>query len=187
MPLTVRSKLMTELLPAVRAGVRAAHLHAHYADDAVQQTCLALVPHLERLAAMLESERKAYVFVAASRNAMGLRKRLGAEEALGSDAEVAAWAELNHVPFYESSPPSPEQAFAAAERAGRAQAALDAMVTRDRELVHAVASDGLSERQAAEKLGVSRGGIAYRLRRARDLLGAAWTGTTSWARQRPRA
>ena len=184
MPLTVRSKLMTELLPAVRAGVRAAHLRSQYADDAVQQTFLALVPHVERLAAMPENERKSYVFVAASRVAIGFRKRLGPEQALGSDAEVTAWAESNHVPFHE--PPSPHQAFAAAERAARAQTALNGMETRDRELVHAVAQDGLSERQAAEKLGVSRGGIAYRLRRARDLLGVAWSGTTSWARQRPR-
>lgn len=185
MPLTVRSKLMTALLPAVRAGVRAAHLRSNYADDAVQQTFLALVPHIERLSAMPESERRAYVFVAASRVGMGFRKRLGPEETLGSDAEVTAWATLNDVPF--PSPPSPHQAFAAAERAQRAQAALDGMATRDRVLVHAVAQDGLSERQAADKLGVSRGGVAYRLRRARDVLGAAWAGTTSWARMRPRA
>lgn len=56
MPLTVRSKLLLELNPVIRAGVRAAHLRPHDADDAVQQTLLALVPHIERLTAMPEKE-----------------------------------------------------------------------------------------------------------------------------------
>ncbi len=184
MPLTVRSRQMTELLPAVHAGVRAGHLRSHYADDAVQQALMALLPHLERLSAMTERERNAYVFVTASRTAMGIRKRLGADHTLGSDTEVAEWAERHGVPFQRQV--SPEEALHAAERVARADRALGAMATGERDVVRAVA-DGRSEREAAEHLGISRGGVAYRLRRAREALGAAWNGTTSWARRRPPA
>jgi RNA polymerase sigma factor (sigma-70 family) len=188
MPLTLRSKLMTELDPVIRAGVRAAHLRAHYADDAVQQTLLALVPQIARLSEMPENERRAYVFVTASRTAMAFRKRLGSDEARGSDAEVAAWARRNGVPVpSDRDAPSPEQDAVAAQRGARAQRALRSMPTGDRNVIEAVAHDGLSERDAAEQLGISRGGVAYRLRRARELLGRAWNGTTSWARRGPEA
>ena len=184
MPLTVRSKLVTEFLPVVRAGVRAAHLRSHYADDAVQQALLALVPHMDRLASLPESGRRAYVFVTASRTAIHFRKRLGSQEALGSDAEVHEWAARNGVPFNHE--PSPDQAVDVAKRAARLESAFGAMTTRDRRVVRAIAHDGLSERDAAEQLGISRGGVAHRLRRAREILGRAWSGTTSWARQQPR-
>jgi RNA polymerase sigma factor (sigma-70 family) len=179
--LTTRSLQLAGLLSIVRAGVRSAHLRSAYADDAVQQTLVALLPQLERLGAMTERERAAYVFVAASRKAMAVRKRVGFEEAVGTNAEVADWAKWNTSAIIQS--PSPEHQVMAAESVQRAQTALGALETRDQEIVSAVADDGLSEREVAQQLGMSRGSVAYRLRRAREALGRAWSGTTSWARK----
>lgn len=179
--LTTRSNQLAALLSVVRAGVRSAHLRSSYADDAVQQTLVSLLPQLERLGAMTERERSAYVFVAASRNAMAIRKRVGFEEAVGSNAEVADWAKWHAEAA--THPPSPEHQVLAAESAVRARSALGALEPRDQKIVTAVADDGLSEREVAQQLGVSRGSVAYRLRRAREALGRAWSGTTSWARK----
>ena len=178
MPLTARSERITQLLPAVRSAIRTARLRPEYADDAFQQTLVALVPHLDRLAAMPDAERNAYAFVVASRTALALRKRVGLERARGSDEEVEAWSRR-----LVSADPSPEQALRVAEAAQRAVAAVAAMPLEDRHVVGAVVEAGLSERDAAAELGVSRGSVAFRLRRARQLLARAWLGTTSAQRK----
>lgn len=178
MPLTVRSRQLTQLLPALRAGVRSAHLRSAYADDALQKGMLAIAPHLERLMTLTERERNAYAFVVGSRTAMALRKRLGVEVASGTNAEVDAWHRQVATPV-DSTPEKQLQLSQSLERAARV---VDELQTRDQELLRAVAGDGLSERDAADAAGVSRGSVAYRLRRARAALGRAWHGTTSWMR-----
>jgi RNA polymerase sigma factor (sigma-70 family) len=179
--LTARSHQLAAILSVVRAGVRSAHLRSSYADDAVQQTLVALLPQLERLMAMTERERGAYIFVAASRTAMSIRKRVGYHEAVGTDAEVNEWAKWNAAAAVQA--PSPEHQALAAESIRRANNALNAMEKRDQQIVSAVVDDGLSEREVAQQLGISRGNVVYRLRRARQVLGRAWSGTTSWARK----
>ncbi|WXA89684.1 sigma-70 region 4 domain-containing protein [Pendulispora rubella] len=54
------------------------------------------------------------------------------------------------------------------------------MSTTDRKVVLALNDDGLSERDAARELSMTRGQVDYRIRRARELLARAWLGTTSW-------
>jgi len=175
MPLTARSQFLTQLFPALRAGIRRAHLQACHADDALQQSLDALLPHVEQLAAMSEQRRSAYVFLVASRTAMALRKRIGLERASGTDEEVDAWdREVSQRGV------TPEQLLRAEEGATRAARVFGGLGTIDQELVLAINDDGLSEREAARKLGMSRGSVAYRLRLARDALARAWLGTTSW-------
>jgi hypothetical protein len=91
MPLTSHSQQLIQLLPALRAGVRSAHLRTTYANDALEESVSAIAPHLERLFSLTERERSAYAFVVGSRTAMALRKRVGLEVASGTDAEVDAW------------------------------------------------------------------------------------------------
>lgn len=175
MNLTGRSRTLAALLPPARAGVRAGHLRSAHADDALQQTLIALIPHLGRLSAMTESQRSAYVFVTASRKAMAFRKRLGLHAALGSDEEVATW-------FARESPPtqkSPETEMRVAQAVRRAEAAFDQLGWKDRERLHVMADIGASERKEADQLGLSRGSIAHRLRRARSVLAHAWSSSTS--------
>ncbi len=175
--LTTRSNQLASLLPTIRAGVRSARLRSAWADDAVQQTLVALIPQLERLEAMTDRERAAYVFVAAARAAMAIRKRVGFQAAVGTDLEVAEWAK--EVP----PTPSPEHNVMIAAGALRVRGAFDALAAQDQKIVSSVVQDGLSEREVASQLGISRGNVAYRLRRARQALGRAWSGTTSWARK----
>jgi RNA polymerase sigma factor (sigma-70 family) len=177
---TARSSQLTHLLPAVRAGVRAARLRPPYADDALQDALLALVPHLDRLATMPDKEARAYVFVAASRAGMAIRKRVGLQETLGSETELVAWENQ----FYASSAPSPEQLMQRAQSAERANAVIEELVTRDKQIIHAIADNDMSGRDAARELDLSRGKVGYRLRLAREAIGRAWMGTTSWAKGR---
>ncbi|WP_394825904.1 RNA polymerase sigma factor [Pendulispora albinea] len=181
MPLTARSRFFNELLPFIRAGVRRARLQPCYADDAIQQTLGALAPHVEELMAMEESKRMGYVFLTAARKAMALRRRVGLEQARASDTEVEEWD--CEVSFQGQ---TPERLLSAAQGAKRAERVLDTLGAHDRDLVLAVGDDGLSEREAARKLGMSRGSVAYRLRLARDALARAWLGTTSWRGRGPR-
>jgi DNA-directed RNA polymerase specialized sigma24 family protein len=179
MPITIRSRQLAQLLPALRAGVRSAHLRSRYADDALQQSLVALFPHLGRLFHLTDHERSAYAFVVGARTAMALRRRLGRDVASGTDAEVEAW----HRPSVRDAELTPEGRVQLLQRLERMADAAGALATRDRALLRAVADDGLSERDAAAAAGVSRGSVAYRLRRARDALGRAWHGTTSWLRR----
>jgi DNA-directed RNA polymerase specialized sigma24 family protein len=181
MPLTNRSRQLEQLLPALRAGVRAAHLRSRYADDALQQSLMAIVPHLGRLFRLSDRERCAYAFVLGSRTAMALRRRVGLDEASGSDDEVDGW----YRPAIRAAEPTPEGRLQWAESLERMAVVVDALAPRDQELLRAVANEGLSERDAAAAAGVSRGSVAYRLRRARQALGRAWHGTTSWLRRVP--
>ncbi|WP_394825926.1 sigma-70 family RNA polymerase sigma factor [Pendulispora albinea] len=179
MPLTARSQLLNQLLPALRAGVRAARLQRAHADDALQQSLVALIPHLERLSTMPERESAAYAYVVGSRTAMALRKRLGIEGARGTDEEVAAWdREIARRSV------TPEHVMQAGEGIEQAKRVFSEFATQDQRLMEAVGDQGLSEREAARELGISRGNVAYRLRRARAALARAWFGTTSWVRGR---
>ncbi|WP_394845121.1 sigma-70 family RNA polymerase sigma factor [Pendulispora brunnea] len=177
---TLRSQLLSELLPVVRAGIRPSRLRACYAEEALQQTLIALIPHVARLEAMGKRERDAYVFMAASRKAMAVRKRVGLERARGSEDEVSTWERE-----VAGRSVTPEDMLRAAEGAEHAARAFEELPSQDKRVVAAVNEDGLSERDAAGELGMSRGSVAYRLRRARDMLSRAWLGTTSWA-GRPR-
>jgi len=75
MPLTARSQILNQLLPTLRAGIRAARLQPAQADDALQQSLVALIPHLERLAAMPEH--------------VGPRDRPKERDARGADAGIS--------------------------------------------------------------------------------------------------
>ena len=74
---------------------------------------------------------------------------------------------------------TPEQIVSAQERAARADRVVAGLDTKDRAVVDLMAEPGLSERAAARELGVSRGSLAFRLRRARELLGKVVRGTLS--------
>jgi RNA polymerase sigma factor (sigma-70 family) len=176
---TLRSHQISHLLSSVRAGVRAARLRAPYADDAVQDTLVALLPHLEKLSALPIDETRAYAYVAASRTAMAIRKQVGAADARGTDDELANWERIA-----ARASESPEYVMQKVEGALRAAHVADAFTTRDQRIVKAVADRGLSERDAARELGMSRGNLAHRLRLAREALGRAWDGTTSWMKGR---
>ena len=178
MSLTARSHIIQKVLPAVQAGVRSARLRPAYADEALQQSLVALVPHVQRLSAMPDNERLAYAFVVGSRTAMAVRKRVGLELARAGD-DVEAWGRA--VPDQGPDPETHVRLAESAQRAARVRAELP---TQDQRIVHAVVGEGLSEREAAAALGMSRGNVAYRLRRAREALAKAWAGTTTWARKR---
>ncbi|WP_394825905.1 sigma-70 family RNA polymerase sigma factor [Pendulispora albinea] len=183
MPLTARSHIVHQLLPSLRAGVRAARLQATHADDALQQSLVALIPHLERLSAMPERESTAYAYVVASRTAMALRKRIGLQNARGTDEEVQAWDRA-----IARRSVTPEQVMQAAEGAEKAKQVFGEFTTQDRRIMEAVGEGDFSEREAAQAFGISRGNVAYRLRRAREALARAWFGTTSWMKgKRPGA
>ncbi|WP_394827133.1 sigma-70 family RNA polymerase sigma factor [Pendulispora albinea] len=179
MLLTARSQLIIELLPVLCAGIRPVRLRPCYADDALQQSLVALVPHMERLAQMPKRERSAYAFVVASRMAMAERRRLGIELARGSEDEVRAWE--REVARRSA---TPEEVLRVAEGAEEVARAFGALSTRDRSVVLAINDDGLSEREAALKLGMTHGEVAYRLRRARGGLARVWLETSSWVRRK---
>jgi len=181
MPITARSRFLSELLPYVRAGVRRARLQACHADDALQQTLGALALRVEELMEMDESRRAGYVFLTALRKAMALRKEIGLEYARATDAEVEEWDAVVTLRGL-----TPEQLLRAAQGAKRAERVFATLGEHERDLVMAAGDDGLSERELARKLGVSRGSVAYRLRLARDALARAWLGTTSWRGRAPR-
>jgi RNA polymerase sigma factor (sigma-70 family) len=109
---------------------------------------------------------------------MALRKRVGLEIACGTKAEVNEWHREPSGP----ADPTPERQLELSQSLERAARVAESLETRDQELLRVVAGDGLSERDAAQVVGVSRGSVAYRLRRARAALGRAWYGTTSWMR-----
>ncbi|WP_394825889.1 sigma-70 family RNA polymerase sigma factor [Pendulispora albinea] len=172
--LTSRSRLIMGLLPALRAGIRRWHLRTRDAEEALQQSLLALVPHMDLLAGMPERKRAAYAFSTASHTAMALRKQAGLERARSSGDEVYAWErEVARRCI------TPEEVVRAAEGAAQASRAFEALAPQDKNILTAINDEGLSERDAARELGMSRGNVSYRLRRARDVLARAWFGTTS--------
>ena len=175
MPLTIRSAFVEELTPSVRLGIGRAKLPPEVADDVFQQTFLKLLPHFDRLAAMPEHERRAYAYVTASREVMSLRRSHGRNPALQAiddlhpgDARAMA-----------DSAPSPETLVRLAEGARRAGDAVDGLPTRDREILRAVESESPGG-QVAERLGIPRRTMVYRLRLARDAVRRAWDGSTSF-------
>jgi len=107
---------------------------------------------------------------------VAVRKQIGLERARGAGGEVREWeCEVARRSV------TPEEILRAVECAEQAERAFHALDTQDRRVVAAIRDDELSERDAARELGMSRGNVAYRLRRARDILQRGWLGTTSWA------
>lgn len=172
MPKTVRSQLLQELLPAIRGGIRASRLPPPYSEDVEQDVLISLAGRVEHLSEMPERGRIAYAFVAASRSAIAARKALCQEDRRFATDEILSWdagAAARSI--------TPEHIVATEQRAARAEKVLADLDTRDRDVVDAMAEPGLSERDAAQKLGVSRGSLVFRLRRARELLGKALRST----------
>ncbi|HWL86055.1 MAG TPA: sigma factor-like helix-turn-helix DNA-binding protein [Polyangiaceae bacterium] len=182
MHLTARSQLVTQLLPVIRAGISPVCLRAAYADEALQETLIALVPQIDLLAGLPEHRRRAYAFTVASRTAMAVRRRVGLENARASSAEVYAW-ECSVI----RRSVTPEEILRATQGADAAEGILREMSTRDRNVVLAINEDGLPEREVARKLGMTHGEVAYRLRRARAALARAWVETTSWMTRKRRS
>jgi hypothetical protein len=160
MPISLDSHQLAPLLPALRAGVRTAHLRRTYADDALQRSLVALAPHLERLVGLTERERSAYAFMLGARTAMGLRKRVGFEVASGTDAEVDAW----HRRTIDA---KREQQLSLGLK--RSASIADNLETCDRELLRALRTGGSIESDA-----ISHRSLAHGLRHAREALGRAW-------------
>jgi len=122
-PLTSRSRMLMDLMPAIQAGVGLCRMRPQYAEDAFQQTLIAVAPHLDRLATMPGEKRRAYVYRVATRAAMALRKQIGLEQARGTDEEVHAWA--SHVLQRTGTPEEIMRAAEGAERVNDAFATLE--------------------------------------------------------------
>jgi len=178
-PPTFRSQLLAHLLPVLAAAIRATRMRPVNAEEAMQESLIALIPHLDRLATMPERDRSKYVWRVGIRTAMAVRQRIGLEQARGTGAEVVAW-ELEVV----RRSTSPEEILRAYEGAEKAAQAFHELDTLDRQVVSAVRDEGLSEREAARKLGVSLGSVGYHLRYATRVLARALLETTSEGKRR---
>ncbi len=175
MPISVRSALIEKLSPTVRHGLSKAHLQPQAAEDAYQQTILKILPHLERLAAMPEDERKAYAYVTAMREGLVARKS-GRREVPLSPVENGTDRAEARIAIRQ---PSPETLVGCARSAQRAKIAMNGLMTQDRQVLNA-ASDGASGDEIAAQLGVSRRTVVDRLQLARKAVRRAWDGRTSW-------
>ncbi len=183
MPSSERSTFIEELSPAIRRGIQRVRLQPHEAEDAFQQTAIKLLPHLERLATLPEKERLAYAYIAAMRESMAVRN--SGRKRLATSLDDAAAKNDGRLADRR---PSPETWLRLATDAKRAEAAMMRLTTHDKQMLEDV-EQGASGDEIAQKLGVPRRNVVYRLRVARDALRRAWDGRTSWfnsERSRPR-
>ena len=170
--LTDRSETLTSLRPVIRRTLVVAGVPSGAVDDAEQCTLLALAPHAAKLRAMEPPLRVTYAYKAALR--IGIRaRRLPSGQPVGDE-----WIVDVPDPALRA-----DDALVRDQQARRVAAAVARLDARERAVIDRM-FDGLSEREVAAQLGLSRGAVAHRLRSVRDALGRAWAGTTSWARRR---
>jgi RNA polymerase sigma-70 factor (ECF subfamily) len=156
-------RLLEELAPALRALIRgaAAQYRLPQADieDVVQETLLAI--HLKRHT-WKDTEPLGPWLRAIARNKLidSLRRR--------------GRASGGHVPLDDVletlAAPEPEPHLSAADT----DRMLQAIKGRQREVVRAVAVEGLSAREAAERLGISEGAVRVALHRGLAAIAAAF-------------
>ncbi len=150
--------LLASVAPAVhRFGLRMCK-NAPDAEDALQDTLLAIATHLGEFEG--RSSLLSWVF-ALTRSACARRRRGLKNQAMASD---------DGVPEPQDDAPSPEQRASDHELAGAVGRALDALPEDYREVIVLRDIEGLSAPHAAAALGVSVDAVKSRLHRAREAL-----------------
>ena len=150
--------ILAEVAPAVRRfGVRMCK-NPDDADDALQETLLAIATHLPEFEG--RSSLLSWVFTltrtACARRRRGLKNR----PPVADDA----------APERRDEGPSPEDRAAGRELASALSRALDAMDDEQREVILLRDVEGLTAQEAADAIGISVDALKSRLHRARSAL-----------------